>query len=238
MVRAASIRRRRKAKMTTGSDMAAQEIARAFTANLHARKSFAEPYPHHLLDDTLPPPVIASLAHLPFDAPDLHGVSGKRELHNDTRSYFDTEAMARFPVMKAVAEAFQATEVVTAIAATFDAPVDDTFLRLEYAQDIDGFWLEPHTDLGVKKFTCLIYLSEGHEDLGTDIYRAPGEHAGRSPFKPGVSMIFVPSDRSWHGFERRPIHGVRKSVILNYVTHDWRAREQLSFPHEPVRVIA
>ena len=58
---------------------------------------------------------------------------------------------------------------------TFGAPIDDTFLRLEYAQDIDGFWLQPHTDLGVKKFTCLIYLSEGpgHEKLGTDIYSSP-----------------------------------------------------------------
>jgi hypothetical protein len=224
--------------MTTGPDMSAKEIARAFLANVEVRAAFAEPYPHYMLDHSLPAAVVSDLAHLPFAAPDLHGVSGKRELHNDSRSYFDTEGMARYPVMKGVAEAFQSTEFVTAISKAFDAPIDDTFLRLEYAQDVDGFWLEPHTDLGVKKFTCLIYLSEGHEDLGTDIYRSPGEHAARSPFKPGVAMIFVPSDRSWHGFERRPIKGVRKSVILNYVTHDWRAREQLSFPNEPVRVMA
>jgi hypothetical protein len=49
-------------------------------------------------------------------------------------------------------------------------------------------------------------------------------------------MIFVPSDKTWHGFEPRTITGVRKSVILNYVTHDWRAREQLSYPETPVRV--
>lgn len=207
-------------------------------ANLERRTVFTEPYRHYLLDATLPPAAVSDLAHLPLPAPDLHGVSGKRELHNDTRSYFDAQGMDRHPVMKNVAEVFQSSEVVTAIARAFDAPIDDTFLRLEYAQDIDGFWLEPHTDLGVKKFTCLIYLSDGHEDLGTDIYRAPGEHAGRSPFKPGVAMVFVPSDRSWHGFERRPIKGVRKSVILNYVTHDWRAREQLSFPQQPVRVTA
>ncbi|MDB5650546.1 MAG: hypothetical protein JWL62_2066, partial [Hyphomicrobiales bacterium] len=28
---------------------------------------------------------------------------------------------------------------------------------------------------------------------------------------------------------------LRKSIILNYVTHDWRAREQLSFPDQTVR---
>jgi hypothetical protein len=222
--------------MTTGPDMSAQEISRAFLASVAARSRFEDPYPHSMLDQSLPKPVVTELAHLPFDAPDLHGVSGKRELHNDSRSYFDAEGMVRHPVMKAVADAFQSGEVVSAISTSFGAPIDDTFLRIEYAQDIDGFWLEPHTDLGVKKFTCLIYLSEGHEELGTDIYRSPGEHAGRSPFKPGGAMIFVPSDRSWHGFERRPIQGVRKSIIINYVTHEWRAREQLSFPLEPVRV--
>ncbi|MEY3552252.1 MAG: hypothetical protein RL735_600, partial [Pseudomonadota bacterium] len=35
--------------------------------------------------------------------------------------------------------------------------------------------------------------------------------------------------------EKRPIVGLRKSVILNYVTRDWRAREQLSYPNETVR---
>ena len=102
----------------------------------------------------------------------------------------------------------------------FGAPIDDTFLRLEYAQDVDGFWLEPHTDLGVKKFTCLIYLSDGpgHDTLGTDIYWSRERHFGVSPFKRGAAMVFVPGDDTWHGFEKRPIEGVRRSVILNYVT--------------------
>lgn len=222
--------------MTTGLDPAAADIARRFLDSLAARQSFSAPYPHHLINNVLPPAVIHELANLPLSAPELHGVSGKRELHNDTRSYFDTAGMQRFPVMRAVADVFQSAPVAGAIARAFEAPIDDTFLRLEYAQDVDGFWLEPHTDLGVKKFTCLVYLSEGHEDLGTDIYATPGEHAARSPFAPGIAMVFVPSDRTWHGFERRPIAGVRKSIILNYVTHEWRAREQLSFPQDPVRL--
>ena len=103
---------------------------------------------------------------------------------------------------------------------------------------MDGFWLQPHTDLGVKKFTCLIYLSRGpgHEKLGTDIYASPEEHGGTSPFVRNAAMIFVPGSNTWHGFEKRPIEGVRKSVILNYVTPEWRAREQLSFPDDLIRV--
>ena len=217
---------------------AAERVAAAFEAAVAKRQSFDRPYRHYLLDNVFPADVSEELAHLPFAPPVLNGVSGKRELHNDQRSYFDAEGVARFPVMRGVAEALQSIRITRLIHDVFAAPIDDTFLRLEYAQDIDGFWLEPHTDLGVKKFTCLIYLSEGpgHETLGTDIYESPERHFGVSPFKRGAAMIFVPGDDTWHGFEKRPIDGVRRSVILNYVTHEWRAREQLSFPEATVRL--
>ncbi|THD42263.1 MAG: 2OG-Fe(II) oxygenase [Bradyrhizobium sp.] len=217
---------------------AAARVADAFSASLSRRLAFDAPYRHYLIEGAFPADVADQLATLPFAAPTLDGVSGRRELHNDKRSYFDAAGMARFPVMRDVAEALQSPGIVRLIAETFNAPIDDTFLRLEYAQDVDGFWLEPHTDLGVKKFTCLIYLSDGpgHQNLGTDIYWSKERHYGVSPFKRGAAMIFVPADNTWHGFEKRPIEGVRRSVILNYVTHEWRAREQLSYPEHPVRL--
>ena len=217
---------------------AAERVAAAFEAAVAKRASFDKPYRHYLIENVFPADISEELAHLPFAPPVLNGVSGKRELHNDQRSYFDADGVKRFPVMRGVAEALQSTRVVRLIHDAFGAPIDDTFLRLEYAQDVDGFWLQPHTDLGVKKFTCLIYLSEGqgHEKLGTDIYESPDKHWGVSPFKRGAAMIFVPGDNTWHGFEKRPIEGVRRSVILNYVTHDWKAREQLSYPDQSVRI--
>ena len=111
-----------------------------------------------------------------------------------------------------------------------------SYLRVEYAQDTDGFWLEPHTDLGVKVFTMLLYLSKdpSHEGLGTDIYDIDKKHFGRSAFASNAAMVFVPSNDTYHGFERRKIAGVRTSLIINYVTNEWRAREQLSFPEAPI----
>ena len=223
--------------MSVMTAVSSQDIAASFAKSLAQAQLFDTPYRHYLVTNLFPGDVAAQLSDLPFGAPKLEGVSGKRELHNDQRSYFDAQAMDRYPVMRAVADALQSKTVTDAVHATFHAPIDDTFLRLEYAVDTDGFWLMPHTDLGVKKFTCLIYLSEGpgHDELGTDIYSAQDKHWGRSPFARNSAMIFVPSDNTWHGFEKRPIQGLRKSVILNYVTHDWRAREQLSFPDTPVR---
>ena len=139
----------------------AARVAAGFSAAVAARRTYLTPYRHCLLENALSADVAEELAELPFAAPALDGVSGRRELHNDRRSYFDAAAMERFPVMCAVAEALQSQAIVRLIHDAFGAPIDDTFLRLEYALDVDGFWLEPHTDLGVKKFTCLIYLSDG-----------------------------------------------------------------------------
>jgi hypothetical protein len=47
-------------------------------------------------------------------------------------------------------------------------------------------------------------------------------------------MIFVPSTITYHGFERRRIDGVRKLLVVNYVTSEWRAKEQLAFPEQAV----
>ena len=193
------------------------------------------PYRHWTLSDIFGAEVTAALSALDFPTQDVGGVSGARELHNDTRQYFDKTNIARHPVCRALAEAFQDQDTVDLIGKATGAQLDGCFLRIEYAQDTDGFWLKPHTDLGVKKFTLLYYLGpEGHPELGTDVYANADTWSHRAPFEVGGALAFVPSDSTWHGFEPREIPVVRKSLILNYVTEDWRAREQLAYPDTPV----
>ena len=197
-----------------------------------------QPYRHWILAELFDPATAQALSSLPIPAPDLGGVSGARELHNDTRRYFDQDNIAAFPVCRQLAEAFQDGETVGRARGRDRAPTSTgCCLRIEYAQDRCDFWLKPHTDLGVKKLTLLCYLAEpqGQDDLGTDIYRDAGTWAKRSPFVSGMALLFVPSDNTWHGFEQRDFVGVRKSVIINYVTPEWRAREQLAYPDTPVR---
>ena len=201
-----------------------------------ASRPAPEPYRHWQLKNCLPDDVLADLLALPFAAPDLGGLSGKRELHNETRSYFDVENQKRFPAMAAVAAAFQSRTLTKRIENFFGATLKGSYLRIEYALDADGFWLAPHSDLGVKLFTMLLYISKDrrHLTLGTDIYDAEKKAVGQSDFEPNAAFCFVPSDITFHGFEKRAIAGVRKSIIVNYVTDEWRAREQLSFPQSPL----
>ena len=214
----------------------ADDIVRHFINSIDNAKRADQPYRNWALTACLPVDTLDDVLALPFEAPGLDGVSGKRELHNNTRKYFDADNRKRFPVCEAVAQAFQDGRVTSHIEQVFDTDLAGTYLRMEFAQDIDGFWLEPHSDLGVKVFTMLLYLSkdEDHRDLGTDIYDADKKRVGRSPFAPNAAMIFVPADNTFHGFEKRPIKGVRTSLIINYVTDEWRAREQLAFPDTPI----
>ena len=214
----------------------ADDIVRSFIKSIDSGKRSDQPYRHWLISNCLPRDTVDDVIALPFEAPSLDGVSGKRELHNNTRKYFDVDNRTHFPVCEAVAQAFQDKRVTRHIEKAFGTNLKGTYLRIEFAQDIDGFWLEPHTDLGVKSFTLLLYLSKdpSHKDLGTDIYDGDKRHFGRSPFASNAAMIFVPSNNTYHGFDKRPIKGVRTSLIINYVTNEWRAREQLSFPEAPI----
>jgi hypothetical protein len=204
--------------------------------SLAAAECHEAPYRHWILTKVLPDNVVDALLALPFAAQDVGGVSGERELHNDTRTYFDQANIDRYPVCEAVAAAFHDEEIVGAFARATGSLLDRTLLRLEYALDTTGFWLRPHTDLGVKRLTFLYYLGrDGQEGLGTDVYAAADKWAKRAAFRRNEALMFVPSDNTWHGFEQRPIHGVRRSIVMNYVTDAWRDRWQLAYANEPVR---
>lgn len=220
----------------TGTTAVANRIEDAMLQSFATAERREAPYGNWRLSSVFPEETARALAELPFHVVDLHGVSGRRELHNDQRSYFAGDVLDQHPVAREVADAFQSPRIVQAIMDSTGSELAGTYLRIEYAIDVSGFWLEPHTDLGVKSYTMLYQLGlPGQEDLGTDIYADRDTWAERVPFGWNTAVVFVPADHTWHGFEARKIHKPRRSVIINYVTDEWRAREQLAFPSKPVK---
>ncbi|MFC4270288.1 2OG-Fe(II) oxygenase [Sneathiella chungangensis] len=196
-----------------------------------------DPYDLWELNGVFPDAVVDDLLTLKIGPGDMDYKVGRREINNDKRNYFDAERQRTTPVIRSISELFQATEIVAAIEKKFAIDLTGTFLRIEYTQDSEGFWLEPHTDIGVKKFTMQIYLSRDAEagSWGSSIYKDRETFVRNVPFKSNSANVFVPSPHTWHGFEPRPINGIRKSLIVNYVTDKWRARHELAFPETPVR---
>ena len=84
----------------------------------------------------------------------------------------------------------------------------------------------------------VIYLCTGPDaaEWGTDIYDAERRRVGRSSAEFDTAVIFIPGANTWHGFEPRPIEGVRRLMEINYVRPEWRDREQLAFPDRPIRL--
>jgi hypothetical protein len=215
----------------------ANRVSDRFGHSVADAQQVEAPFRHWLVDEVLPGTACDAIRALPFNPPQIVDTLGKRETHNSTRLFFSAENRARFPVCAAVAEALQQGALVDQLEALCDVSLKDRFLRIEYCQDTDGFWLEPHTDIGAKVFTMLVYLStdEGSAEWGTDLFDENLELVMTAPFRANCGLIFIPGKNTWHGFHRRPIAGVRRSIIINYVKDEWRARHELAYPDRPVR---
>jgi hypothetical protein len=194
------------------------------------------PYHYWLPHNVLPMDLAQALSELPFPAPEIADTMGKRETHNAQRIFVSPPNQDRFPACAELAEAFQDDATVALLQDMTGASLEGAYLRIECCLDTDGFWLEPHTDIGAKLLTLLIYLSDHKDsaDWGTDVMDAEGHVLARAPGTFDDGLMFVPGADTWHGFTRRPLRGVRKSSIVNYVKREWRSRHELAFPDQPV----
>jgi len=197
------------------------------------------PYRHWLLNDIFSDNHIDDLLALPIAVPQMDYSSGQRQGNNDKRGYFDAARQREFPICGKIAGALQSPETIRAIEDLCEIDLGGTYLRIEYTQDGPGFWLEPHTDIRVKKFTMLVHLSRDEDAhlWGTTIYKDANTVWGMSNANTNHGTIFIPADDTWHGYEKRPMSGIRKSLIINYVTDQWRAREELAFADTPVNSV-
>lgn len=205
-------------------------LKRTFLDCLKNSTACIQPYPHWLLHRSLPEDVADDIAALPFPPASIDRYTGRRNAEDDKRVYFNAQTNARFPVTRHVAEALDDPDVRATLEDLCSVDLSASHLRIEYVQDTDGFWLEPHTDISVKSFTMLIYLSRDLRlaDAGTDIYNSRHELVATAPYVFNDGLIFIPGRNTWHGFRKRPIHGVRKALIVNYVTDAWQDKWELA----------
>jgi len=213
-------------------------IAAHFAEAVRTSRRSDDPYRHWKLKDVFPVDLCTGILTLPIVPADLGRTDGTRNSYNHRRTFITPALRRDFPTCAALAQALERPEVARTMAETCNIQVDGSFLRMEYIQDIDGAWLEPHRDIPEKLFSMVIYLFTGPEAAGwgTDIYDADRKWVGRSPGDFNAGTIFVAGPATWHGFEPRPIIGVRRLMEINYARADWRDREQLADPERPIRL--
>ena len=217
----------------SGGGAKTRTTAKTIVAVEHAELS-NDPFPHWLLNEIIPPAVYNQIVSLPIAPADIDSAAGKRSSYNDSRVFINPELRKQHSVMDTVARTFQDPKVVSAIEKKLGINLEGSSLRIEYCQDKDGFQLEPHKDIPEKLMTMQIYLADDPK-LGTDLYDKDQQFYSSVMAKKGTGMVFLPkTENSWHGFEKRPIDGIRRSLIVNYVTPEFRAKHELAFPDCPI----
>lgn len=217
---------------------ASTEIAAHFARALRESQRGETPYVHWKMRDVLPEKLCVSILLLPIAPPVLGKTDGTRGTYNSQRCFITPRLRSRFRAGAALADALQRPDIARLIGETFTVDVVGSYLRVEYIQDLDGSWLKPHCDIPEKLFSMVIYFFTGPEakDWGTDIYDADRKWIGRAAGDFNSGVTFVPGANTWHGFEPRPIEGVRRLMEINYVRPSWRDRDQLCFPDLPITV--
>ena len=212
-----------------------EAIATHFIQSLKRAQRREEHYLRWGLTDVFPETLCTAILVMPIVPPMPGMTDGTRGTYNIQRTFITPELRHDFKVCHNLAEAFQLPEVARQFEETCDVTTDGAYFRAEYMQDTDGMWLEPHRDIPEKVFSMVIYLCTGPEaeDWGTDIYDNEKKWAGRSAAAFNTATIFKAGPHTWHGFEKRPIKGVRRLMEINYV-RDWHDRNQLAFPDRPI----
>ena len=212
------------------------EVEKHFVRALRELRCEETPYRHWLLNGVLPIDICTGILTLPIAPPLVGRTDGTRGTYNDQRTFITPLLGSQFPTCAVLAEALQRPAVARTLAGALEVDTAGGYLRVEYIQDLDGMWLEPHRDIPEKVFSMVVYLCTGPhaKDWGTDIYDADVKWVGRSSGEFNSASIFVAGPATWHGFEPRPINGVRRLMEINYVRPTFRERGQLAFPDRPV----
>ena len=130
----------------------------------------------------------------------------------------------------ALLRAVRSPEVTRAFGQKFGLPLStDTLMVTMRARTrtIDG---TIHTDSESKIVTALIYLNDSWDDPGgrLRLLRGPDDiddMIAEVPPEAGTLIAFHRSDCSWHG--HKPFEGVRRSIMLNWMTDAATARREL-----------
>lgn len=217
-------------KQTAAQKIEMPDDLSALVKSIRCAQEDQEPFRHWILRDLLTEETIKELIEVSYGENQLEYKVGTREENNSYRHYFDLESQKKYPVAQRVADTFQNPAVLNALTDLCGVQFKGHFLRIEYAEDQEGFWLHPHTDIGAKIFTLLFYLNEEPQPnmWGTDVYKDADHHTKRIPFEKNSALLFVPASNTWHGFEPRPMTGTRKTLIINFVKTEWRNRHELA----------
>ncbi len=189
-----------------------------------------EPFKHWLYNSVLLDETIDELLKLELPQTKIESHKGKREIYNESRIFFNKENCDKYPVIRNIVNIFNNPDIISQLGNICERDLRQGKLRIEYTQDSGDFWLEPHLDIKEKLLTFLVYLSKdpSSSGWGTTIYNKDLSFHSKAPYKSNLGLMFMAGKDTWHGVPKQNIQGIRKNIIINYVTSDWRSIHELA----------
>ena len=193
-----------------------------------------------MLKQVLPIDICTGILTLPIAPAMLGQTDGTRGTYNDQRTFITPLLRTQFPTCAVLADALQRPSVARLLAETLEIEVEGGYLRVEYIQDLDGAWLEPHRDVPEKMFSMVIYLFTGpHAKDWAPTSTTPMSSGSAARRAISTRLRSLSPTGTWHGLELRPIIGVAAGARLmeiNYVRPSWRERGHLLSRYRPVNL--
>ena len=188
------------------------------------------PFTHWVFNKVFTENIVEELSNINLKPLKYQKQNGTREINNATRFFLNNDNCLKYPIFKSVVNIFQQKNNIIKLENISGSNLQKGKLRIEYAMDEGDFWLEPHLDIKEKLLTFLIYLSGdlGSDQWGTTLYNSDLTYHSQVPYRKNLGFMFVAGNNTWHGFEKQKIDGIRKCLIINYVTNDWKNIHELA----------
>ena len=202
----------------------------AVSNNLQKAKSMPTPFRHWVYHRVFSEEIAHELSDLPLHPPTIQQHKGKRDTYNSSRIFLNPENCHKYPVLRSVVDVFNDSRIISQLGDSCGRDLTQGKLRIEYTLDSGDFWLEPHLDIKEKLLTFLVYLSKGGDSSqwGTALYNPDLSLYAKVPYKMNLGFMFMAGKDTWHGVPKQQIIGVRKSLIINYVSNEWQSLHELA----------
>lgn len=139
---------------------------------------------------------------------------------NNNRFFVNKDNIDTNFALKRVVDFFLKEETIKMFEDESGKKIRGNYLRVEFIEDKEKSWLEPHVDINEKLMSFLVYLNNTDEslDIGTALYDSNKKFVTTVPYINNTGFYFFPGTDTWHGLESVQIKERRRAVMVNYCT--------------------
>lgn len=180
----------------------------------------SDPFNHYTFTDFFCDRELADIASIKLQS---HSASldGARTT-NSNRFFVDKENMWSNSALNRIVDFFLRDDIILMFEQESGKTIRGNYLRVEFIEDKEKSWLEPHVDINEKIMSFLVYLNntDESESIGTTLYNKDKEYIKTVPYINNQGFYFYPGDDTWHGLESVDIKERRRAVMVNYCTFE------------------